>query len=448
MNARNQIVVPIGLLIVIFLGGSLGYMVLEEYTFFQGLYMSAITISTVGYGEVKPLSPAGQGFSILLIGCSIVSLAFAGRALGESLLENTWSGRSEKRKMQRKIESLIGHHIICGYGRVGRAAARQLASAKAPFVVIDQKRTSEGEGPGQAELLFIEGDATNETTLLESGIKKAKGLLALLGSDPENVFLVLTARELNPTLRIIARANEPSVENKLHKAGADHVISPFTTAGIQIANDMLLATGHRNLMDLAASSDLAPQWVSIGSDNSMAGMRVSLAADKLKSAVLGVRRGRRDWLMPAEDEILKAGDSILVIAFGSGEDRNIPEEAASKDIVIIDDSPVITKLYTRLFQKAGFVPHTAADGNTGLSLIKEIRPTVAVIDYMLPVFSGIEICAKVRQNKELDRTRLILFTADDNSATRVRAMDMGADAVVVKSPDAQEVIETVLKIIN
>jgi voltage-gated potassium channel len=448
MNARNRIFVPIGLLIVIFLGGSLGYMALEEYTFFQGLYMSAITISTVGYGEVKPLSPAGQGFSILLIGCSIVSLAFAGRALGESLLENTWSGRSEKRKMQRKIESLSGHHIICGYGRVGRAAARQLASAKAPFVVIDQKSASEEKGPGQTELLAIEGDATHEKILLESGIKNAKGLLALLGSDPENVFLVLTARELNPTLRIIARANDPSVENKLHKAGADHVISPFTTAGIQIANDMLLATGHRDSTGSAASLDLTPQWMSIAPDDSMAGMRVGQVAEKLKSAVLGLRRGRRDLLMPGADEILKAGDSILVIAFASEEDRNGLEETAGKDIVIVDDNPVITKLYTRLFQKAGFAPHIAADGTAGLSLIEEIRPAVAVIDYMLPVFSGIEICAKVRQNKDLDGTRLILFTADNNAATRVRAMDMGADAVVVKSPDAQEVIETVLKIIN
>ena len=448
MTARKRLFVPIGIIIIIILGGSLGYMVVEDYTFFQGLYMSAITISTVGYGEVVPLSPAGQGFSIVLIGCSIVGLGFAGRAVGESLLENTWSGRTEKRKMQRKIQALNGHHILCGFGRVGQAAANQLTSAKAPFVVLDQQVRSDSDTePNQTDLLFIEGDATREKILLDAGIKKAKGLLALLGSDPENVFLVLTARELNPMLRIIARANDPNVENKLQKAGADHVISPFVTAGTQIANEILLSTGHHDLSGTAVSVDTTPQWISTDTDNSLVGMRVDQAADHLKIAVLGIRRGRRDYLMPSEDEPLKAGDSLLALPLGSSGDH-AGLAAANKDIVIIDDNPVITKLYTRLFQKAGFIPHTASDGLAGLELIEMVCPTAAVIDFMLPVLSGIGVCAKVRKQEALNDTRLILFTADNNASTRERALKAGADAVVVKSPDAHEVIKTALEIIS
>ncbi len=444
MTARKRFFVPIGVLTIIILGGSVGYMHLEDYTFFQGLYMSAITISTVGYGEVKPLSPAGQGFSIILIGCSIIGLGFVGRALGESMLENTWSGRSEKRKMQRKIKSMNGHHIICGYGRVGQAAAGQLASAKASFVVIDQHNKS-AEEPQREDLIVLEGDATRENTLLDAGVKKAKGLLALLGTDPENVFLVLTARELNPMLRIIARANDPSVENKLLKAGADHVLSPLATAGIQIANEMLLATGTHGLMESVSAVDLTPQWMPIDAGNDFAGMSVGQAAEKLKSSVIGIRRGRRDLLMPDEKEALKAGDSMLVLSYSSGDDSEGAEEAKNKDIVIIDDNPVITQLYIRLFQKAGFIPHTADDGLNGLELIEKVHPTAAVIDFMLPVLSGIEICSRVRKQETLDDIRLILFTADNNANTRERALKAGADAVVVKSADAHEVIKTVLE---
>lgn len=447
MKPPKKSMVAVAMLLAIIMGGTIGYMLLEDYSFFQGLYMSAITISTVGYGEVVPLSPRGQLFSIILICCSIVGLAFATRALGESLLENTWSGRSEKRKMQRKIHSLKGHHIICGYGRVGHAAVKQLATAKAAFVVIDQVRTLEAD-PSEIDFPFIKGDATREQTLLDAGIKTAKGLLALLGSDPENVFLVLTARELNPTLRIIARANDPSVENKLHRAGADRVISPFTTAGTQVANELLLATGHQDDTCTDSHSLAVPQWISLNNDDPVVGTRVALAADKLGCAILGLRRGRKDRLMPAEDEKLKAGDSMLVLASPTDADDSQNDSPINKDVVIIDDNPVITKLYTRLFQKAGFIPHTAADGGTGLELIKKMHPMVAVIDFMMPVLSGIEICSKIREDQHLDGTRLILFTADDNIATRTRAMDAGADAVVVKSPDAQEVIKTVLDIIS
>jgi voltage-gated potassium channel len=283
---------------------------------------------------------------------------------------------------------------------------------------------------------------------LDAGIKHAKGLLALLGSDPENVFLVLTAREMNPTLRIIARANDPNVENKLYKAGADRVISPFKTAGTQIANEMLLATGQQGDTCSLADGPPTPQWIVVGPDNGFVGNSVGEAADLLGGPIMGMRRGDRDWLMPAADEILNAGDSILAITSSSMPSPSPVAHAGNSDIVIIDDNPVITKLYTRLFQKAGFVPHTAADGTTGLALIEHIRPSAAVIDYMLPVFSGIEICTQIRKNEQLDRTRLILFTADDNTETRTRAMDAGADAVVVKSPDAHEVVNTVLHIIS
>jgi voltage-gated potassium channel len=447
MKAHKHITIAVGICLAIVVGGTLGYMLLEDYTFFQGLYMSAITISTVGYGEVKPLSPWGQGFSIVLIFSSIGGLALAGRAFGESMLKNTWSGRGEKRKMQKKIDALEGHHIICGFGRVGHAAALQFSAAKVNHVILDQAFDTNHL---EDDHLFIEGDATHEQLLLDAGIKKARGLLALLGSDPENVFLVLSARELNPTLRIIARANEPHVENKLLKAGADTVISPFTTAGIQVANDMLAATtGRGPVSPCCLSSAATPRWVTIEAPNPLVGCTVAAAASEMGGAILGLRRGGVDRLQPGDDTRLEAGDELLVTADVNfiSEHRDLSMNV-EPSIVIVDDNPVIVKLYTRLFQKAGFTPHTAADGATGLELIKRIKPQAAVIDFQLPIMSGIEICTHLRGDAALTATRLILFTADDNAATRELALAAGADAVVVKSPEAREVIETVVRIIS
>ena len=446
MDTRKRIYTATAIFVGIFLGGAFGYMLVEGYSFFQGIYMSAITISTVGYGEVVPLSPMGQAFSIVLIFCSIGGLAFAGRALGESLVENAWSGRSEKRKMQRAVDSLNGHHIICGFGRVGKAAAAQFDAARASFVVVEQHHDEDYsvKPPG---FPLLEGDATREQVLLAAGIKRARGLLALLGSDPENVFLVLTARELNPTLRIIARANDPSVENKLHKAGADKVISPFITAGTQVANEMLMSTGQRDDECAGAELDNKPHWLALEPGDPLIGLRVNEAIQQHGRTILGLRRGKRDHLMPGAQEVLKAGDALLVLANTTNRNEGTTEGSVNRTVVIIDDNPVIVKLYTRLFQKAGFHPHTAADGKSGLDLILKLKPTAAVIDFMLPILSGIEICNHVRSVAECEDVHLILFTADDNTATRNRALEAGADAVVVKSPEAQEVIETVIRII-
>lgn len=449
MKVHRHIVLTLGICLAIVFGGTFGYMILEDYTFLQGLFMSAITISTVGYGEVKPLSAQGQGFSIVLIFSGIVGIALAGRALGESLLKNTWSGQGEKRKMQKKIQALRGHHIICGFGRVGHAAAAQFDGVKVPYVILDQTYAPDVNGESQ-EHIYLEGDATHEQLLMDAGIKRARGLLALLGSDPENVFLVLSARELNPTLHIIARANDPRVEGRLHKAGADTVISPFTTAGIQVANDMLRVTGgHDSHFTGVTQARGVPHWVTIETQDPLAGGTVASAAEKMSGPILGLRRDGADMLMPGSQETLSAGDELLVVSGTPALSENeIRPETADQTVVIIDDNPVIVKLYTRLFQKAGFTPHTAIDGPTGIDLIARLKPQAAVIDFQLPIFSGIEICTQVRENPELKNTRLVLFTADDNASTRELALAAGADAVVVKSPEAKEVIEAVIRTIS
>jgi voltage-gated potassium channel len=424
--------------------GTAGFMLIENYSFIDGLYMSAITISTVGFGEVLPLSAAGRLFTTGLILCSFLALAFAGHTVGQSLLENVWSGRAERKKMSNKIKSLKDHYIVCGYGRVGAAAVEQLKRLASECVVIenDENQISLLKEKGY---LYLVGDATHEELLEEAGIKRAQGLLSLLNNDPDNLFVVLTAREMNPTLNIVSRVDESSAGHKIIRAGADDVVSPFDSAGQQIASEILKASQRiDSISDMQCSQGLAPKWITIESGSSMIDQSIQELSLEMQRPVIGLRRNRIDHLEPDKTTRLQEGDRILVLdEIGETVQNENEHPAEPRKLVIVDDNPVIVKLYSRLFQKAGFIPFIAKDGKEGLGLILDQKPQAAVIDYHLPKISGIDVCQRVRKQMNGDPIKLILFTTDESPRTRQSALASGADAVVVKSSDASEIIRTV-----
>jgi voltage-gated potassium channel len=351
--------------------------------------------------------------------------------------------------MKKQISLLKSHYIICGFGRVGTAAAEYFKKAGAGFVIIEnnpvQCRDIRKRG-----YLYIEGDPTHENVLLETGIKSAMGLLALLNSDPDNLFVVLTARELNPTLHIIARAEEPASEKKIFRAGADGVISPFATAGSQIASDILALSGNQGQTNESSVRPKAiPQWITVQEGSGMPGKTVSTVSCQMGKAIIGIRRNGRDSIFPGPETELEGGDMLLT-ADEKGDDENHLEqrEPERQKLVIVDDNPVILRLYGRLFQRAGFCPLTATNGQEGLDVIIRERPVAAVVDYMLPILSGIEVCRRLRETEECQGVKLVLFTSDNQPETRKRGLEAGADAVVIKSPEASEVIETVLKVLE
>ncbi|MCP4694160.1 MAG: potassium channel family protein, partial [Desulfobacterales bacterium] len=228
----------------VILFGAAGYIIIEDYSALDALYMSVITITTVGFGEVQPLSQAGRGFTTILILVGFVCLAYMGRALAESVIDTMWRGKLRAKKMRNRISRLRAHYIICGFGRVGVSAANHLARMKADFVLIE----SDPDACAildEKNYLYINGDATSDDTLIEAGVKSASGLITLLDSDPENLFVVLTARELNPTLYIISRSEDHKSGEKITRAGADKVYSLFATAGKQVAIDIVKTTGGR-----------------------------------------------------------------------------------------------------------------------------------------------------------------------------------------------------------
>lgn len=429
--------------------GTFGFVVIEDYSVGEGLYMSAITISTVGFGEVKPLTPPGRLFTTGLILCSFLALAFAGHAIGQSLLENVWSGQTERKKMKKEIASLKNHYIVCGYGRVGAAAVSHFEALSSDFVVIESQENQVNQLKEKG-YLYLNGDATHEEVLEDAGIKRAKGLLSLLNEDPDNLFVVLTAREMNPTLNIISRSNEASSGHKIIRAGADDVVSPFDSAGKKIADDILRTTGRMApTHGVACGENLSPKWITVEEGSSMINQTIHDLTIEMQRAVVGLRRDGTDQLMPDPKTGLISGDQIMVLDESGDEDVKVyPSNRKAKRLVIIDDNPVIVKLYTRLFQKAGFTPMTANNGQDGLDLILKTQPNAAVIDYDLPAMSGIEVCNHVRRQMNGSRIKLILFTADKSPETRDNALEAGADAVVVKSAEASEVIHIVNEYLN
>ncbi len=420
-------------------------MLIDHYPFLDAVYMTVITITTVGYGEIRPLSPAGRIFTTVLIILGFGSLGFAGHALVESLIERVWSGISEKKKMRKKIEELKGHYIICGFGRVGQAAAAHLAENNAGVVIIEQDQTQIA-AIKEAGFLFLSGDATSDEILAAAGIKRAHGILPLLASDPLNLFITLSAREMNPTLTIIARTGTEANEVKILRAGADEVLSPYTMAGKNIAIN-ILAARYGLIHPKKESAPVAgqPQWFEIVKDSSMIGKKIKDITASLDRDILGLRRDDRDYIQPDPQMPLAAGDEILFMDKGSPPPETEAPRNPPGKLVVIDDNPVIRRLYSRLFKQAGFIPCLAADGREGLELILKEKPLAAVVDFMLPKISGIEVCRKVRESGECPDVRLILFTADETRETRKKALAAGVDEVIVKSPEAKEIVETVVR---
>lgn len=231
---------------LLFLGlvffGTFGYMDIERSTFVDGLYMTMITITTVGYGEVFPLSQEGKLFTIILLMLGVGLVMFFLSKITEAVVEGGLRAVYGRIKMNQQVSRLTNHYIVCGFGRIGRVICKLFKENNYPFVVLDNS-PEEIKNLAELEYLFVEGEAANDDLLEKAGVKKAKGLIAVVSSDADNVFIVLSARGLNTNLFIMARSSGvEGVETKLLRAGADKVISPYYIGGCRMAQLVLRPT--------------------------------------------------------------------------------------------------------------------------------------------------------------------------------------------------------------
>jgi voltage-gated potassium channel len=230
---------PLGMLILTILFGTAGYIIIENFSFLEALYMTVITIATVGFTEVRPLSDNGRIFTILLILLNIGLFTYFVTLLTRFFSDGEFTKLYNQIKMENSIQQLKQHVIICGFGRNGKESAQILHNNKMPFVVLEEKNDLEKDLEFDVPY-FVKGDATKDEVLLEAGIKNARALIITLPLDADNLFVVLTARQLNPGIKVISRASQDSSVKKLKIAGADNVIMPDKIGGAHMATLVML----------------------------------------------------------------------------------------------------------------------------------------------------------------------------------------------------------------
>lgn len=227
---------PIFALNALLVIGTIGYVIIDGYGFFNAFYMTVITVATVGYAEIEPLSDAGRLFTAFLIITSFGTFAYAVSSITKFVIDGELNQFFKSKKLNSAVEKLSDHVIICGYGRNGRQAAQVLKRHKKRFVVIEKSHDLTNNINHQFSDLVLNGDATQDEVLLKAGIMKAKAIITTLPADSDNVFIVLTARNLNPKLTIISRASDDGSDTKLKIAGATNVIMPDKVGGAHMAS--------------------------------------------------------------------------------------------------------------------------------------------------------------------------------------------------------------------
>lgn len=262
-NLRNGILV----LFLIILTGTSGFMLIEGWNFPDSLYMTIITITTTGFEEVHQLSTEGEIFTLILLLVSFGTVIYIGSMGVQILIESTFFRR---KKMQNKIEKLSNHYIVCGFGRMGNHICTDLKNAGVPFVVIENNPETQKK-LDETEYLYDIGDASSDSTLLRTGVNKAKGLVAVLSSDAENVFTTLSAKSLNSNIFVVARSIDEGTESKLRKAGADRVVKPYELGGTRMA-EILLRPGVMDFIDVVAGNkkiDIQIEEITVKTGSSM-----------------------------------------------------------------------------------------------------------------------------------------------------------------------------------
>lgn len=305
-------------LAVVTVAGVLGYMVLEGWSFTDALYMTVITVTTVGYREVRTLDTTGQLWTMLLLITGVGTLFYAAVSSVELVVEGTIRGYFGRRRMQAAIGRLNGHYILCGYGRVGRQVAREFARDGVPFVVVDQNPQIIEECLAEGYLALL-GEASDDDVLEEAGVQRARGLVAAVDSDAENVFVVLSARKLNPKLNIVARASSEESAAKLEIAGADRTLSPYAVGGRRLAS---LATQPLivDFLDVVTRGEHGIEFrleeFGVPEDSFIAGRTIGelRIAERTGAIILATRNkeGTFDTAPSATDRI-RAGDTLIVL---------------------------------------------------------------------------------------------------------------------------------------
>jgi voltage-gated potassium channel len=295
----------------IVLFGVSGYIFLEDYSLLEAIYMTILTMSTVGFAEVKPLSDAGRVFTIFLILSSLSVFTYFLTLISKYILDGDFINQYRKYKMQQKISTLTNHVIICGFGRNGKEAATVLTNSGVPVIVIEEK--SNKTDLHDSKIIVVEGDATKDELLIQCNIAKAKSLITTLPNDADNVYVVLAARELNSKINIISRASNDVSVKKLKTAGANNIIMPDKLGGAQMAT-LVLSPDIKELLDIMSiqnNEEFSIKEYIVTRELNLAALNIRR---KTGSTILAIKNKKQDYILnPILDAPVFPGEKIIAM---------------------------------------------------------------------------------------------------------------------------------------
>ena len=313
MTARVRIILACALLSGVALAGAVGFMLVEGWSFGESLYMAVITVSTVGYGEVRPLSSAGRLLAVAVILVAVGALGFSATSIGVYLADGHFLQDLRRKRMDRALRRLHDHFIICGGGRFGREVAGEFARSQARYAVVDLDPDG-CELAGTPGLALVQGDAGDDQALRAAGVERARGLVAALPGDDANLYVVLTARQLNRNLTIITQAAEQRSIDKLRLAGADRVVSPYLIAGRAMAS-ALLRPSVVNFLDEALYRETTPLQI----EQLQVPERSPLAGQSVRDADVGHATGATVVAIHRPDGALVSAAEALTTTVRGGD---------------------------------------------------------------------------------------------------------------------------------
>jgi voltage-gated potassium channel len=317
MTSSKNFLIIVGLLISVIAGGTIGFEILEGWGFMDALYMTVITIATVGYQELHPLGESGRIFNMVLIFVGLGTTTYVAASVVQFMVEGRIREIMGRHRLDRKIDRLNHHYIICGYGRIGRMLCQTLRQKPVRLVVVE-KSLDLIPALEKDEVLYIQGDATNEDVLKRACIERAQGLVAVLATDTDNVFLVLTARQLAPQLMIIARASREESMNKLRAAGANIVESPYELGALRLAQ-RIIRPAVTSFLEFAFSQsrkDIQLEQLVVSEASPLAHVSLKDSGIRQNYNLIIIAINKPDGAMlfnPSFESVIIPGDTVIAV---------------------------------------------------------------------------------------------------------------------------------------
>lgn len=323
MILANKLKIALSILFTILVIGTIGFYFIEKWSFVDSFYTTITTLATVGYGDYTPKTTQGKIFTVFIIIFGVGTMLYSFGLISEVIIEDRLRRILGRGKLEKMIDKMNNHYIICGCGRIGFLICRELAAEKVPFVVIDnspeiiQKIQDEG-------IIYCKGDATQDKVLIEAGIKRAKGIVCVLPSDAENLYVILTAKELNHDIFILSRSEEEESEHRLLRAGANRVVSPYTLGGTRMAM-AILRPAMLDFIEITTrrqSLELRMEELAVGDGSPIIGKSLEESGIRQRYGliIIAVKKDSgKMFFNPLANYIIAKGDRLIAM----GEDENV-----------------------------------------------------------------------------------------------------------------------------